>query len=122
MYPKFRVWDLVEEEMMYENAMDNYLVTTGEDGYFHLLRVARFYPLQYVGLKDKNNMEIYEGDIVQGKLRSNFDWVIPQKVTFLNGCFMFGNWNAHEYFNKHTEITVLGNIYENSELLQEMEI
>jgi hypothetical protein len=120
MYPKFRVWDLVEEEMMYENAMDNYIINTGEDGYFHLLRVARFFPMQYVGLKDKYDMEIYEGDIVQGKHR-NYDWTIPQKVTFLKGCFMFGNWNAHEYFNNHTDITVLGNGYEDPELLEEMD-
>lgn len=73
--------------------------------------------MQYTGLNDKNDKEIYEGDIVQGRYRGYEMQNVPQKVTFLNGCFMFGNWNAHEYFNRHQEIEVIGNIYENLELL-----
>ncbi|MEK5133180.1 YopX family protein [Bacillus sp. FSL W8-0645] len=32
---------------------------------------------------------------------------------------MFGVWNAHEYFNKHQHIEVVGNIYQNPDLLEE---
>jgi hypothetical protein len=71
--------------------------------------------MEFMGLH--NGKEIYEGDIVSGINRISGDEV-PQKVTFLNGCFMFGNWNAHEYFNKHQFITVIGNIYDNPELLE----
>lgn len=73
---------------------------------------------QFIGLLDKNDVEIYESDIVQGKNRMHEDWVINQKVHYIKGCFMFGNWNAHEYFNKHTEIEVVGDIYTNPELLE----
>ena len=69
---------------------------------------------QFVGLQ--NGKKIFEGDIVTGINRITEE-EIPQKVTFLNGCFMFGNWNAHEYFNKHQFITVVGNIYDHPELM-----
>ena len=32
---KFRIWDLADEEMLSENDLDNRIVETGEDGYFH---------------------------------------------------------------------------------------
>ncbi|MGY6720063.1 YopX family protein [Bacillus licheniformis] len=74
----------------------------------------------YTGLKDNTGREIYEGDIVQGSHRYQRDdeiILIEQQVHYLNGCYMFGN-NAHEYFNKHRIIEVIGNIYENPDLLE----
>ena len=80
--------------------------------------------MQYTGLKDKNGKEIYEGDI----LRFQFsEWCIsPVYWTKERGWTVHGNITAWEYsigsdFSK-SNLEVIGNIYENPELLKEAQI
>jgi uncharacterized phage protein (TIGR01671 family) len=127
---KFRAWDEKRNRMFIpysgnfgvKMAQKNFFVGingTGLEvseyegkGYWRVLPI-----MQYSGLKDKNGKEIYEGDIVSATNRLH-ECEVKQNVHYLNGCFMFGNWNAHEFFNKHQFIEVIGNIYENPELLE----
>lgn len=120
---KFRLWSIHSKKMFgcernFYMSLDGDLFRSDDLDY---MNKSSFKVMQYTGLKDKNGKEIFEGDIVQGRNRAHDLRNIKQKVTFLNGCFMFGNWNAHEYFNKHQEIEIIGNIYENPELLEAVE-
>jgi uncharacterized phage protein (TIGR01671 family) len=84
--------------------------------------------MQYTGLKDKTGKEIYEGDIVAN---FNFkDCIFRSSVIYRNGSFGytspywgFVSFQENENFNwidgKSEHIEVIGNICENSELLEE---
>lgn len=92
---------------------------------------------QYTGLKDKNGKEIYEGDIVH--IRQRDGWKEKWTVVFREGRFeVFNQLNSSRDFETDYSHTyggcpivhvvrdkyefypeVIGNIYENKELLNE---
>jgi len=73
---------------------------------------------QYTGLKDKNGKEIYEGDVVSA---IDFEKCNYQ-IKFDDGCFYFNNqFRAHQLdypIIQNFRLEVIGNIYENPELLK----
>ena len=83
---------------------------------------------QYTGLLDKNGKEIYEGDIIRECYTIFPDdmEVFISEVLFQNGSFQLSG-EDYEPFGgdssmcsvKSTDLEVIGNIYENSELLED---
>ena len=77
--------------------------------------------LQYTDLKDKNGKEIYEGDIVFESFGENY-----YKVIFENGSFRAEfKGDFEEYSLDLIDVVaqsceVVGNIYENPELMEEV--
>ena len=109
---KFRAWDKNNKQWIYCE------VRSGGEGYVEFRRVRYLTSIeteewqQYTGLKDKNGKEIYEGDI----LGQEGGWII--EVKYINGGFRL-NTNHISDYSISKWYKVIGNIYENPELLKE---
>ncbi|WP_163579094.1 YopX family protein [Gracilibacillus saliphilus] len=118
---KFRAWD-TEEQKMIEWNNEFFYDTSPVTGFTGDFSNIRFPLMQYTGLHDKNGKEIYEGDVVEFNDLSTFylfkeqprgrsvikwderkcGWESPRGTSYIEG----------------EKLEVIGNIYENPELLE----
>ena len=113
---KFRAFDK-EAKTMHEVSsidFDNKQIFIQEEIFDVWLNLEDVILMQFTGLYDKNDKEIYEGDIVRISPKEK-SAVTYEKGSFYvkakEGNFRLGNW-------KKETLEVLGNIYENLELLK----
>jgi len=75
--------------------------------------------MQFTGLKDKNGREIYEGDILIAMINST---IAEAEVKFYNGAFYLQHIKVEKMAvhlsEQHYWQEIIGNIYENEELLK----
>ena len=89
----------------------NYRMTWNENGAECNQPIKNGTLCQYTNLKDKNGVEVYEGDKVKAKF---YGKEVVGEIGFNSGCFLL--WNSCVSDNQlfiFTDIEVIGNIYEN---------
>lgn len=120
---KFRAWDKEMKRMIYiNNSCDMHDTLVFFDGVakYHNLQTGDgtdFPLMQYTGIKDKNNNEIYEGDIFITNNKQVFK-VIYDDTRFIGVCRGWVCYVDSCYKDGSSSIEVIGNIYENEGLLK----
>lgn len=116
---KFRAWDRVTKKM-YDSAIYNC-----KDSFDLVLKHPQIYEvMQYTGLKDNTEKEIYEGDIIEGGYLNPLTQEFTSKkyiVEFKKASFagkLIGHSPYGDTWLNFIKGEVIGNIYENPNLIE----
>ena len=137
---KFRAWKTIGTNEMFHNVVaiswnNNKIAVLYPNPGRNTFRIdeeslENVILMQSTGLKDKNGVEIFEGDVVSVSVQNGFDY-LDNKVCIVKNsighsglvCATVDEDLEYRIFNTELfeEYTyeVIGNIYENSELLEE---
>lgn len=128
MIPKFRAWWIQDEVMTHIDTLE--FLQGGirvSDGCWHEKFLGdEVILMQSTGLKDKNGVEIFEGDIVSVRNHPFQKTELSGAGIEIDGDYLIG-WSDHNLtwlagdlllYQLKPYIEVIGNIYENPELLE----
>lgn len=123
---KFRYWDMVRKEFITDGdvyyAAEDYILAGDIDNPPVVDVTGRVQMSQYTGLKDKNGQEIYEGDILSAFHGTQITAVAWNEEFGLYGIVLQVSGLSEpmeELLGNHLDVVeVIGNIYENPELLE----
>lgn len=113
---KFRMWnkkDVYMEELSFPWMIDHeevWNINTKK-------QLKNVVLMQYTGIKDKNGEDIYEGDIIKWGIEGG-EWI--NEVRFYGGAvWIFVDGEIHTILSEYRgKYEVVGNIYENPELIK----
>ena len=130
MTPKYRAWDKELQTMLDVSLIDfKKGVLVGEHWEFgetNFISFDEIVLMQSTGLKDKNSREIFEGDVVR-QVRTQpttENETITGVVTMIEGAWLIMNDNeqlASYLWSETDENEIIGNIYENKDILEDKE-
>lgn len=136
---KFRAWDIQEKKMISNGCIgagsscqmiviewngglslcNAYGLPDGSNPTFDKPVTERFELMQFTGLKDKNEKEIYEGDIL--KTGTDKPMVVGWSKKFASFVLNRNGWAFSHWFGESCnpeDCEIIGNKYQNAELLQ----
>lgn len=130
--PKFRAWiseaDTMTNDLKGIDFENNTVVLKKihwEDGFpveeeVFEVEIGNAILMQSTGLKDKNGVEIFEGDIVKMSKGVYSEPTYYEVVRHRGGAYRLeSKQHGCELWLRHTDCEVVGNIYANPELLEE---
>ena len=118
MIPKYRMWDKETKSM---NGMAEIYRNRNQEIELHP-RDKNIILMQSTGLVDKNGKEIFEGDIVKMSKDVYSEPTYYEVVRHYGGAYRLeSKQHGCELWLRHTDCEVVGNIYENRELLEDKE-
>ncbi|HGV8436641.1 TPA: YopX family protein [Enterococcus faecium] len=119
MIPKFRAWDKSQYCMMPVESIDfEYELINVNSAWRNFDDIEL---MQSTGLKDKNGVDVYQGDIIRCTRGCHHEviWLEEYGGTFFGGMpawYLSGLSNGYAWTGREE---VIGNIYENPEFLED---
>ena len=123
---KFRAWDKRKKQFISWEEIKRNTSMNLFGGYWELFNRNEFVPMQYIGLGAENADETDETDVYEGDIVETFEDKKIWEIYYEGACFrMMTHSKKHrnnkiitEFMGTLHDAKIIGNIYENPELIR----